>query len=50
MLERETCISKPIALLDDLSVEKGSILKENIGKRPFAPVFVAYVGVGFVKL
>jgi len=49
ILEWETGIGVFIPLLDDFCIEKGSILKKDIGKRPFVPVFVAYVGVGFVK-
>ncbi len=50
VLERKPCIGVSIPLLDYLCIEKRPILKEDIGESPFVPVFVAYVGVGLVKL
>jgi len=50
VLERQPCVSKPIPLLDDLSVEESTVFQEDISQGPSISVLGSYVGVGLVKL
>lgn len=34
VLERESGIGKPVTLLDDLCIEEGAILQEQVGEAP----------------